>query len=289
MRKRLSFALAVASVLAISGCDIGVLDPKGPIGVQERQIMIDSVAIMLAIIIPTIVAIVACAWWFRATNTKARFRPHLVYSGRIELVVWAIPALTVFLLAGVIWESSHLLDPAEPVEGVGEPIDIQVVSLDWKWLFIYPKQKLASVNELVVPVGAPLRLSLTSGSVMTVFFVPQWGSMIYTMNRMTTRLNLRADVAGDYRGLAAHISGDGFSDMHFVARAVTPDAFADWAKGAKGADFDAAAYKDLSKQGTAAASLQPLADPTLFDDVVSQKLPPGPGPEPTPHPSGSRS
>src|SRR5277367_941919 len=130
MRKRLSFALAVASVLAISGCDIGVLDPKGPIGVQERQIMIDSVAIMLAIIIPTIIAIVVCAWWFRASNTKARFRPHLVYSGRIELVVWAIPALTVLLLAGVIWEGSHLLDPAEPVEGVGEPIDIQVVSLD---------------------------------------------------------------------------------------------------------------------------------------------------------------
>jgi cytochrome o ubiquinol oxidase subunit II len=124
---------------------------------------------------------------------------------------------------------------------------------------------------------------------MTVFFVPQWGSMIYTMNRMTTRLNLRADEAGDYRGLAAHISGDGFSDMHFVARAVTPDAFADWAKGAKGADFDAAAYKELSKQGTAAVSLQPLADATMFDDIISQKLPPGPGPEPTPHPSGSRS
>ena len=289
MRKRLSFALAAASVLAISGCDIGVLDPKGPIGVQERQIMVDSLAIMLAIVIPTIIAIVACAWWFRASNTKARYRPDFVYSGRLELVIWSIPALTVLLLAGVIWESSHLLDPAEPVEGSVEPIDIQVVSLDWKWLFLYPKQKLASINELVVPVGAPLRLSLTSGSVMTTFFVPQWGSMIYLMNRMTTHLTLRADTAGDYNGLAAHLTGDGFSDMHFVARAMTPDAFADWAKGASGGEFDAAAYKYLSKQGLATPSLQPLADPTLFDDIVSQKLPPGPGPAPAPHPSGSRS
>jgi cytochrome o ubiquinol oxidase subunit 2 len=270
--------------LALSGCDVAVLNPKGPIGEQDRQILVDSLAIMLAIVVPTIVAIVACAWWFRAGNTRARYRPEFEFSGQVELVVWAIPSLTVLLLGGVIWIGSHRLDPAAPIEGGGEPLDVDVVSLDWKWLFFYPAQKVVSVNELVAPVGVPLRLRLTSGSVMTVFFVPQWGSMIYLMNGMTTRLNLRADVAGDYLGVAAHISGDGFSDMTFKARAVSGDEFANWTKAAAGAAFDADAYKEIGRQGLAAKTLRPLGDDHLFDDIADQKLPPAPGPAPTVRP-----
>jgi len=138
---------------------------------------------MLAIVLPTIVAIFAFAYWFRASNGRAFYWPNWEYSGRIELVVWSIPALTVILLGGVAWIGSHQLDPAAPVQGTGSPIRIQVVSLDWKWLFIYPEQGIATVNALTVPVGAPLHFELTSGSVMTTFFIPQLGSMIYTHER----------------------------------------------------------------------------------------------------------
>jgi cytochrome o ubiquinol oxidase subunit 2 len=132
------------------------------------------------------------------------------------------------LLGGVAWIGSHRLDPATPLASDTPPLEIQAVSLDWKWLFIYPDQRIASVNQLVVPAGVPLRFSLTSGSVMSAFFVPQLGSMIYTMNGMRTRLNLQADTPGTFRGLASHYSGDGFSDMHFAVRAVPPAEFADW-------------------------------------------------------------
>ena len=282
---RTKWAAVVASALALSGCEVSIFEPKGPIAAQNGQILVDSLAIMLAIVIPTIVAIVAFAWWYRAGNVRAYYRPDFEYSGQIELVVWSIPALTVMLLAGVIWIGSHDLDPAVPVKGSGKPLTIQVVSLDWKWLFLYPDQKVASVNELVAPVGTPLHLELTSGSVMTAFFVPQWGSMIYTMNGMTTRLNLRADEAGEYLGEASQISGDGFSDMTFKARAVSPDDFAKWTQDAAGSPLDAGAYKELSKQGLAKPSLRPLADPGLFKDIVSQKLPPGPGPKSSLRPS----
>ena len=278
---------ALALGLSLSGCDVAVLNPAGIVGQQDKEILFGALAIMLAIVIPTIIAIAACAWWFRASNPRARFLPHLEFSGQVELVVWSIPTLTVLLLAGVIWIGSHKLDPAAPVEGTGKPVKVQVVSLDWKWLFLYPDQKVASVNQLVVPVGAPLKFELTSASVMTAFFVPQWGSMIYTMNGMTTHLNLRADVAGDYHGLASHLSGDGFSDMHFQARAVSAEDFDAWAKTAAGGQnpFDEAAYRDLEKQGLAQPDVRPLADATLFDDIVSQKIPPAPGPAPDVRPT----
>ncbi len=175
---------------------------------------------MLAIVAPTIVAIFVFAWWFRASNTKARYLPEWAYSGRIELVVWAIPALVVMLLGGVAWIGSHDLDPAKPIASSQPPLEVQVVSLDWKWLFLYPDQKIATVNTLTVPVGVPVHFSLTSASVMNAFFIPQLGSMIYTMNGMTTRLHLRADAAGVFHGLSSHFSGDGFSDMNFEVHAI---------------------------------------------------------------------
>ena len=152
---------------------------------------------------PTIAATLAFAWWFRATNTRAAYLPDFAYSGRLELIVWAIPVLVIMLLGGVIWIGSHELDPAKPLASKTPPLDIQVVSLDWKWLFIYPNQGVASVNQLVLPAGVPIHFSLTSGSVMNAFFVPQLGSMIYTMNGMTTQLNLRADTPGTFPAFQA--------------------------------------------------------------------------------------
>src|SRR5689334_23594252 len=188
---------------------MNILDPQGPIAAAEKTILIDSIAIMLAIVIPTIIAIFAFAFWFRQSNARAEYLPDWAYSGRVEMVVWSIPALTVILLGGVAWIGSHDLDPAKPVPGTGLPIRIQVVSLDWKWLFIYPDQRIATVNKLVIPAGTPVNFQLTSATVWNTFFVPQMGSMIYTMPNMTTRLNLQADRQGVFEGRSAHFSGDG--------------------------------------------------------------------------------
>ena len=261
---------------------MNLLNPQGPVGAAEITILIDSVAIMLAIVVPTIVAIFVFAFYFRASNGKSFYWPDWKESGRIELVVWSIPTLTVILLGGVAWIGSHQLDPAAPVEGKGDPIRIQVVSLDWKWLFIYPDQGIATVNTLTVPAGAPLHFELTSGSVMTTFFIPQLGSMIYTMNGMVTRLGLRADKEGDYQGLAAHFSGDGFPEMLFDVHVVSPSAFPDWAKGAVKGDrvLNADSYAKFARQ-----SLEPdrpsfrLDDPKLFEAIATRMIAPAPGPQ----------
>ncbi len=264
---------------------MNILDPQGPVAAADKTILIDSIAIMLAIVLPTIVAIFAFAFWFRKSNSRAFYWPDWEYSGRLELVVWSIPALTIILLGGVAWIGSHQLDPARPVAGTGSGVTVQVVSLDWKWLFIYPDQRIATVNALTVPVGAPLHLQLTSASVMNVFFVPQLGSMIYTMNGMVTRLELRADEVGTYQGLSAHFSGDGFPDMMFDVHVVSQTEFATFATNAVRGDraLNTDSYKELLKQSVPKdRPVFRLDDPELFMNISTQKIPPGPGPEPSP-------
>jgi cytochrome o ubiquinol oxidase subunit II len=259
---------------------MNILDPQGPIGAAEKAILIDSLAIMLAIVLPTIVAVFGFAYWFRASNPKARHLPDWAYSGRIELVVWSIPTLTIILLGGVAWLGAHQLDPAKAVEGSAKPLTIQAVSLDWKWLFLYPDQQVATINTLTVPAGVPLRFELTSSSVMNVFFIPQFGSMIYTMNGMATQLNLRADRPGTFEGLSAHFSGDGFSDMHFDVHVVPSEQFSKWAQEGSRAEksLDQASYSEIAKPSTKGQpAVYRLADPQLFHAIVTQKLPPSPG------------
>ena len=284
MRQRFSATahrLTAASALLLAGCQAAVLDPRGPIGRAEKIILIDSLAIMLAIVVPTIIATLAFAWWFRASNKRARYLPDWSFSGRVELVVWSIPIMVILLLGGVTWISAHDLDPARPIAPERKAIEIQVVSLDWKWLFIYPESGVATVNELVVPAGVPLHFTLTSASVMNAFFVPQLGSMIYTMNGMQTELHLHADDPGTYLGLSAHYSGDGFSDMRFPVRALPADQFVAWTTATRGTGraLDAASYAALARQS--------INDPPgaygavqdgLFAMIVSQALPPAPGP-----------
>jgi cytochrome o ubiquinol oxidase subunit 2 len=274
--------LCAVAAVTLAACTPAVLDPRGPIGQADRTILIDSLAIMLAIGVPTILATLAFAWWFRASNKKARYLPDWAFSGRIELVVWAIPLLVIILLGGVAWIGSHQLDPAEPLHSKTKALDIQVVSLDWKWLFIYPAQGVASVNELVVPAGVPLHFSLTSASVMNTFFVPQLGSMIYTMNGMRTQLNLRADAPGTFLGLSSHYSGDGFSGMHFDVQAMPTGQFAAWIDATRntGPTLDSASYATLAKQSMNTSPFTfGAADPGLFQQIVMQQLPPGPGPQ----------
>ena len=276
---RRMFALVLP--LTLEGCSTAVLSPAGPIGAANRTILLDALVIMLAIVVPTILAILAFAWWFRDSNTRARRRPGFTYSGRVELIVWSIPALVVFFLGGIAWIGSQLLDPARPIASRVKPLEIQVVSLDWKWLFIYPEQGVASMNYLVAPVGVPLHFRITSASVFNVFFVPRLGSEIYTMYGMTTQLNLQADQPGIYPGLSAQFSGDGFSDMAFDLRAVTAEEFSAWtaATGASGPMLDEAGYRNLLKQSQ---NVKPYTyrsvQPGLFDAIVMQRLPPGEGP-----------
>jgi cytochrome o ubiquinol oxidase subunit 2 len=260
---------------------MNLLDPQGPVAAGDQTILIDSIAIMLAIVLPTIVAILGFAYWFRHSNSRATYLPDFAYSGRLELVVWSIPTLTVILLGGVAWIGSHQLDPAATIEGTGSPVRIQVVSLDWKWLFIYPDQRIATLNSMTVPIGAPLRLELTSGSVMSAFFVPQLGSMIYTMNGMVTRLNMRADNEGHFQGLASHFSGDGFPDMMFDVHVISPLDFPSWVAAAAKTDrvMNVDTYRELSRQSveTVKATFR-LEDQRLFQEIATQQIPPAPGP-----------
>ena len=155
-------AFALIGAATLGGCNEGVLDPKGPIAFAERQIMFNSLGIMLAIVIPTILATLGVAFWFRSSNTRATYLPDFAYSGRLELLVWSIPIMTVILVGGVAWVGSYDLDPRKPIASAVKPITVQVVSLDWKWLFIYPDQRIAAVNQLTIPVGTPIRFELTS-------------------------------------------------------------------------------------------------------------------------------
>src|SRR4029079_3595341 len=214
----LGFLLVGAA--ALGGCSEGVLDPKGPVAAAERLIMLNSTGIMLAIVIPTILATLGTAFWFRASNTRARYMPDFAYSGRLELLIWSIPIMTVILVGGVTWIGSYDLDPPKPIASAEKPIRGQVVALDWKWLFIYPEQGVATVNQLTIPVRTPIRFELTSSGVMNSFLVPQLGGQIYTMAGEVQQLYLQADYVGTYRGISAHYSGAGFSDMYFNVNAV---------------------------------------------------------------------
>jgi cytochrome o ubiquinol oxidase subunit 2 len=276
MRYTLRVVLLIGAA-TLGGCSEGVLDPKGPIAAAERLILFNSLGIMLAIVIPTILATLGVAFWFRSSNWRARYRPDFTYSGRLELLVWSIPAMTVLLVGGVAWVGSHDLDPRKRIASTVEPVRVQVVSLDWKWLFIYPDQGIASVNRLTVPTGTPINLELTSSGVMNSFFVPQLGSQIYTMAGMATRLRLLADHPGKYRGLSVQFSGDGFANMRFTVDAVPTERFAHWVTEARSAEpmLDEHSYADLATPSEAVAPVTyRVVTRDLFDSILSAGMRP---------------
>lgn len=254
----------------------GVLDPRGPVAAGEYQILQNATLIMLAVIVPLIVMTVAFAWWFRSGNKRAQRRPDWDYAGPLEVVTWGIPLLVILFLGGMAWLSAHALDPAKPLPSPAAPLDIEVVSLDWKWLFIYPGSGVAAVNRLVVPSGRPLRLHLTSNSVMNSFFVPQLGSQIYAMAGMTTTLYLQADHPGTFPGLSAQFSGDGFSDMRFTVDAVAAPAFDAWLARtrAHAKPLDDAGYAQLVQPGVSTAREFTVANTQLFAQILAASAPP---------------
>jgi cytochrome o ubiquinol oxidase subunit II len=278
--------VACAAALLASCQQAGVLDPQGPIASAQLLLLINSTAIMLVVVVPVILATLGFAWWYRASNARATRSTDEGYEGRTEFVTWSIPVLIVILLGGVIWIGSHQLDPRAPIPGKADPLRVEVVALDWKWLFIYPDQGIAAVNELVVPAGTPVEFRLTSATVMNSFFVPQLGSQIYTMGGMTTHLNLLADAPGEYPGFSANFSGDGFAEMRFIAKAVPAGDFDAWVAQVRGAGaaLDDAAYAELAKPSKAVPpTTYRSVEPNLFERIIDQTVSGSPLPNPPPH------
>lgn len=267
----------VAGAALLSGCQMVVMDPKGPIGMQEKDLIILAVLLMLIPVVPVIVMTFWFAWRYRASNTKSTYAPDFEHSNRIEAVVWAIPTLIIIALGAVTWISTHELDPRAPLaphESTPhvKPIEVEVVSLDWKWLFIYPEYNIATVNEMALPVGTPVHFKLTSATVMNSFFIPQLGSQIYTMTGMETQLALRADHAGVYDGISANYSGHGFAGMKFQALALDDAGFKAWVAKAQGAQatLDASAYAELEKPGMEfKPTYYATVEPDLFHKVLN--------------------
>jgi cytochrome o ubiquinol oxidase subunit 2 len=235
-----------------------LLNPAGDVARQQRDILLFSTGLMLLIIVPVLVLIVLFAWKYRQSNTKATYSPDWHHSTRLEVVIWAAPLAIIIALGSLTWISTHLLDPFRPLERVasGQPIPagtkplvVDVVALDWKWLFIYPEQGIASVNEMAAPVNRPIKFNITASTVMNSFFVPALAGQIYAMPGMQTQLNAVMNKTGDYKGISANFSGPGFSDMTFNFRSVSDADFQSWVQSVKngGGSLDRPSYLALAK------------------------------------------
>ncbi len=230
-------AWALLSIFPLlSGCEFLLFDPKGPIGAQQKDLIILSFAVMLIVVIPVMVMSVVFAYKYRASNTDNEYKPNWAHSNLIEAVVWTVPLLIIIVLGVITYRTSFSLDPRQPIESDKETLRIHVVALDWKWLFIYPEQTIATVNEVAFPVDTPVEFLITSDTAMNAFFIPQLGSMIYAMSGMENQLYLVADEAGVYRGLSANYSGFGFSGMKFKAHALNDESFESWVNQVKKAE-----------------------------------------------------
>jgi cytochrome o ubiquinol oxidase subunit 2 len=267
-------ALALAPLL-LGGCATSILDPAGRIAAEQKNLILIATGLMLLVVVPVIVLTLAFAWKYRESNPRANYTPQWANSTRIELVTWSIPCIIVAVLATLTWKSSHALDPYRPIASDARPLTIQVVALDWKWLFIYPEQGIATVNEVAFPVGVPVDFRITSESVMNSFFIPRLGSQIYAMPGMQTRLHLIADRPGSYEGLSANYSGNGFSDMKFTAKATSRAGFDDWVAQVRKAPESLSGQRYSALAGRSSRSaVQYFAgvDPMLYGGVVEQYM-----------------
>ncbi|MEW6645460.1 MAG: ubiquinol oxidase subunit II [Pseudomonadota bacterium] len=239
-RFRLLALLPLAALL--TGCDAVVLNPSGDIALQQRDLVVISTVLMLLIIIPVMSLIVLFAWRYRASNTAARYEPDWDHSTQLELVIWSAPLLIIICLGAITWMGTHLLDPFRPLGRVADgrpiateatPLEVEVVALDWKWLFIYPEQGIATVNELAAPVDRPISFRITASSVMNSFYVPALAGQVYAMPGMETKLQAVINKAGAYAGFSANYSGAGFSGMRFTFHGLSNTDFDTWVARAK--------------------------------------------------------
>ncbi|WP_083796251.1 ubiquinol oxidase subunit II [Vibrio sp. AND4] len=265
----------VVTILMLSGCNSALLDPKGSIGVQEKELIITALLLMLIVVIPVILMTIYFAYRYRESNTGEEYAPDWSHSTKIEVVVWTIPIIIIAILAAITWRSTHELEPSKPIESDVKPITIEVVSLDWKWLFIYPEENIATVNYVAFPKDVPVQFKLTSDNIMNAFFIPRLGTQIYAMPGMVTKLNLIANHTGDYKGFASNYSGKGFSQMKFTAAAMEDrTAFLNWVQQVKASPDrieDWEQFRSLASPTVAEpVKLFSSVPPFLFTDVVTQ-------------------
>lgn len=263
----------VIAAFALGGCEMAILDPKGDVARHERDLILGTTGWMLVVVIPVIVMTIAFAWWYRASNTKSRYTPEWSHSKRLEAVLWGIPTVIVVVMAITAWRSTHALDPFKPLDHPAKPIEIEVVALDWKWLFIYPEQGIATVNEVAFPANVPVTFAVTSDAVMNSFFIPSLGSQIYAMAGMKTQVHLIANAEGVYFGMSAQYSGRGFSGMRFAARAMTQQDFDAWVAQARQAQdrLDWDTYPALAKPSeNHPVTYYGAVIPGLFDGIVGK-------------------
>jgi len=271
---KLSGAMALAALMSLGGCKYSILDPKGAVGMAQKDLILTSVYAMLVIVVPVIVLIVWFAWRYRA-GAGARYEPDWGHSVKIEIFCWGVPSAIILFLAILTWTSTHKLDPYKPLLSDRKPITIEVVALNWKWLFIYPDQGIATINEIAFPVGTPVNFKITSDSVMNAFFIPELGSMIYAMAGMRTQLHLIADQQGTFPGQSSFYSGRGFSDMHFNAISTTDAKFQDWVANARKSPIvlDAGDYsKYAAPEEKAPVSYFSSVEPNLFNEIIAKYM-----------------
>lgn len=276
--KSLGWLSLFAGTFLLTGCDAALLDPKGEIGVEQRSLILTAFGLMLIVVIPAILMAIGFAWKYRASNKDAKYSPNWSHSNKVEAVVWTVPILIILFLAVLTWKTTHSLEPSKPLVHDEDPITIEVVSMDWKWFFIYPEQGIATVNEIAFPANTPVRFKVTSNSVMNSFFIPRLGSQIYAMAGMQTNLNLIANEAGSYDGISASYSGKGFSGMKFKAIA-TPDraTFDRWvAKAKQSSDTmdDMATFEKVAAPSEYnKVEYFSSVKPNLFVDVINKFMP----------------
>ena len=237
LRAAARLGLLTGLALSLAGCDTIVMKPHGDIAVQQSQLIVTSTLLMLLIIVPVIALTLFFAFKYRASNTQATYAPDWDHSTKLELVIWGAPLLIIIALGTITWISTHQLDPFRPLSRIDaqrplpadvKPLEVQVVAMDWKWLFVYPEQGIATVNELAAPVDRPLRFRLTSTNVMNTFYVPALAGMIYAMPGMESQLNAVINRAGTYEGFSANYSGAGFNDMRFKFVGLSEADFERW-------------------------------------------------------------
>ena len=274
--------LAVSCTALLAGCDMVVLRPSGYVAAQQGQLVVISTLLMLLIIVPVIVLTLVFAWHYRASNTKAHYSPDWDHSIQLELVIWAGPLLIIIALGALTWIGTHTLDPYRPLTRIGpqrplsieaEPLNIEVVALDWKWLFIYPDHGVAVVNEVAVPVDIPVRFTITSSSVMNAFYVPAMAGMIYATPSMATTLHAVINQRGEYEGFSANYSGGGFNNMRFKLLGVSAGEFDSWLQKTRASkdELTREAYMELEKPSERAPVRRYGAVTTdLFDLIVNR-------------------
>lgn len=253
------------------------LEPQGPIAGRERELIIITLGLMLLVVIPVFVMTTWFAWHYRAGNARATYAPEWS-SHRVDLVIWLVPTLIVAVLATLTWVYTHRLNPYKPIASTAAPLEVQVVALDWKWLFIYPQQDIATVNRLVIPAGRPVSFDITSDSVMNSFFIPQLGGQVYAMAGMTTQLHLLADRPGTYFGENTQYSGRGFPYQNFTVVAKPQSGFDSWTDKVKQQD------SSLTWRGFETLARPSVREPPhnfgeveagLFERIIGQFKPPG--------------